>query len=350
MRLALASLSLSLLLAGAAEAGPCAPPRLLNSVPFDLVRGAAVVAATLDRHPVKFQIDTGSVFSQMARTPAASLGLTELELSHGQFDISGRFSNATARVTSMSLANMEATGFYVWVSPDPNDAAEPAFDGILATDMMTRYDIDFDFAHRRMNYFTPEACERAGVYWAPKALAVLPMPQYPGRPYVEVTLDGKKIRALIDTGSDHSMMNPVSAQRLFGLEEGSAGTAPGEVVSDGAVAKADFHTFATLSLGGITLKDVAVAIVRDRQTERDGEIFLSRAVPDRFPLHRLLPELTLGMDVLSRTHLYISFQDRLAYVSAAEDGEGALPAMAAPNKLTVWPFGYENLLHPFVRY
>src|SRR5262249_17974325 len=157
----------------------------------------------------------------------------------------GRFSNDVARVTSMTFGNMEATGFYVRLVPDPNARPEPAQGGILATDMMTRYDIDLDFAHHALHYFAPQACEQASaadLWWVPKTAAVLPMAPYPGRAYVDVMLDGQKISALIDTGSNHSMMNPRLARKLFGLSEGAPGTVPGEVISDGAVAKADLHT------------------------------------------------------------------------------------------------------------
>ena len=348
--------SLSLALTAAAEAAPCAPPRLLSSVPISLAHdgGMAIVPASLDGRPVKFQVDTGSVFSQVSRTPAESLRLTGLETARGQFDIAGRFSNEAARITTLTLGNMEADGFYVRLVPDPDFSPEPPFDGILATDMMVRYDIDLDFGHNRLNYFTPESCQSqnpqgANVYWAPKSLAVLPIPTLPGRAYVDVMLDGRKISALLDTGSEHSMMNPVLARELFGLTTGAPGMTPGEIVSDGATAKADFHTFSSLSLGGVRLTHIPVAIVRDAKTERDGEIHISRAIPDRFDLGQLLPDLTLGMDVLRQTHLYISFRNQRVYVSAADDGNGLPPAMATPNKLTVWHYGYEPL-HPFIRY
>ena len=351
MRIVLAFASLSMVLTGAAHAATCAPPRLLNSVPMSLVHdgGMAVVSASLDGRPVRFQLDTGSIFSQVSRTPAEAFHLTGLEIPHGQFDIAGRFSREAARITTFTLGDMEATGFYARLAPNPDFSPEPPFDGILATDMMARYDVDLDFGHQRLNYFEPEACQGGNAYWAPKTLAVLPIPTLPGRAYVEVMLDGRKITALLDTGSEHSMMNPALARALFGLGEGAPGTTPGEVISDGATAKADFHTFSSLSLGAVRLTNIPVAIVRDAKTARDGEIHISRAIPERFDLSQLLPGLTLGMDALRQTHLYISFRNQRVYVSAADDGNGSAPAGGAPNKLTVWQFGYEPL-HPFVRY
>jgi predicted aspartyl protease len=341
----------SLTLASAAQAAPCAPPRLLNSVAMSLAHddGMAIVSASLDGKPVKFQLDTGSIFSQISRTPAAALHLTGLETARGQFDIAGRFSSEAARITTLTLGNMEADGFYVRLVPDPDFSPEPPFDGILATDMMSRYDIDLDFAHHRLNYFAPDSCPATNVYWAPKMLAVLPIPTLPGRAIVDVMLDGHKISALLDTGSERSMMNPELARKLFGLTTGAPGMTPGEVISDGATAKADFHTFASLSLGGVTLTHIPVAIVRDAETQRDGEIHISRDIPERYDLQRLLPDLTLGMDALRQTHLYISFRNQRVAVSAADDGNGSPPPADAPNKLTVWHFGYEPL-HPFVRY
>ncbi len=202
MRLALAAASLSMVLTGAAYAADCVAPELLNSVPLTLAHdgGMPVVSASLDGKPVKLLIDTGSIVSQVSNVPAAALHLTSLATPRGQYDISGRFSHEAARITDLTLGNMEATGFYLRLVPDPNFSAEPPFDGILATDMMSRYDIDLDFGHSRLNYFSPETCQGAGVYWAPKALAILPTPTLPGRAYVDVMLDGHKVSALIDTG------------------------------------------------------------------------------------------------------------------------------------------------------
>ena len=340
-----------MVLTGAAYAADCVAPELLNSVPLTLAHdgGMPVVSASLDGKPVKLLIDTGSIVSQVSNVPAAALHLTSLATPRGQYDISGRFSHEAARITDLTLGNMEATGFYLRLVPDPNFSAEPPFDGILATDMMSRYDIDLDFGHSRLNYFSPETCQGAGVYWAPKALAILPTPTLPGRAYVDVMLDGHKVSALIDTGSEHSMMNPALARKLFGLTPNSPGMVPGEVISDGAIADADFHTFPALSLGGLTLTNVRIAVVRDARTEDNGEYHIARTLPTQFNLNQLLPDLTLGMDVLRQTHLYISFRDQRVYVSRAEDGTGMPPAMSAPNKLTVWHFGYE-MLHPFIVY
>ncbi|HKD48823.1 MAG TPA: pepsin/retropepsin-like aspartic protease family protein [Rhizomicrobium sp.] len=351
MRLVLAAASLSMVLTGAAHAADCVPPQLLNSVPITLAHGGGmpIVSASIDESPVKFLVDTGSIVSQVSYAPAAALRLTSLATPRGQYDISGRFSREAARITTFVLGNMQATGFYLRLVPDPDFSAEPPFDGILATDMMSRYDIDLDFGHRRLNYFAPEACQNAGIYWAPKALSMLPTPTLPGRAYVDVVLDGHKISALIDTGSEHSMMNPVLARNLFGLTPGSPDMTPGEIISDGATAKADFHTFPVLSLGELTLTNVPVAVVRDARTEDNGEYHISRTLRTQFDLHQLLPDLTLGMDVLRQTHLYISFRNQRIYVSRADDGAAQPPAMSEPNKLTVWHFGYE-MLHPFIVY
>ena len=350
MRIILA-MALVLGFADTADAADCAAPKLLNSVamtPLD-DGGMMVVTASVDGAPRRFLIGTGDIFSQVARTPAAGLHLVGLETFKGQFDVAGRFSNQVARVGDLTMGDMQATGFYTRISPDPDFTARPPFDGIIATDMMAHYDIDLDFANRTMNYFAPEQCRGAGVYWAPKNLAVLPMQNRPGRPVVPVMLDGRRIWALLDTGSEHTMLNPVMARKLFGLGPDSADMTPVEVVSDGVTAKAYRHGFSRLSLGGVVIDNPALAIVADATTASDREIYISRTQPNRFALSRLLPDMIIGMDVLSQTHLYISLENQRVYVSPAGDGTRLAQTVSAPSKLTVWPFGYEWHV-PFVRF
>jgi hypothetical protein len=197
---------------------------------------------------------------------------------------------------------------------------------------MAQYDIDLDFAHRKLNYFKPEQCKGAGIYWSPTTITAVPILAYTGTQYgdrspiprlgttyVPVTLDGHVILALLDTSLDRTFLNPDVAQKIFGLS--AEGQEAGAVSDGGALIKAGLHRFSTLTLGGLTASNPLVAIPFDVKSESSGITHAAKTARDTFLLHEIMPDIVVGMDMLKHTHLYVSFQNDRVYVSAA--GEGA---------------------------
>lgn len=354
MQVTIAALTVAFALgmANGAKADDCAPPKLLNSLPMERVPGSDItmVTATIDGSPEKLIVDIGTMPTQLWNSQAAKLDLPIREgrdTGRFHFDFGGRFSEDIARVQKFTLGSMQTGGFHVQVFTDP-DAPQASYDGVLGTDMMQRYDIDLDFAHQQMNYFSPEKCSGAGVYWKPRMVAGQQMVTYTGLVYVPVTLDGHTILGLLDTGVDRTFLNPRSASKLFGLSWGSLEA--GNVTDDGALIKADLHPFSRLTVGGLTVNNPQIAIPDDIMTESTREFHADHAIPDRFPLDQIIVgDIVIGMDVLKQTHLYVSFQNNRIYVSPAGDGEALKPMPIEPSWLTVWQREYDRY-QPFVHY
>ncbi len=175
-------------------------------------------------------------------------------------DAGGRFSQSVARVARFTLGHMQTGNFDIQVDPDP-DFANAGFDGVLGTDMMMRYDIDLDFAHRKLHYFPPEQCKEGCIYWAPGTNKSVQMVTYGGLVYVPVTLNGHTIIALLDTSADRTFLNPQVASKLFGLKADALDA--GNVTAGGALIKAGMHSFSSLTFGGLTIANPRIAIPFD---------------------------------------------------------------------------------------
>jgi len=217
-----------------------------------------------------------------------------------------------------------------------NQDTRRQLDGILGNVMMRHYDIDLDFAHQKMNFFAPEQCMGAGIYWSPSTISSVPIVAYTGMEYadrspiprlgdtyVPVTLDGQVIIALLDTRADRTFINPDVADKLFGLKPD--GMEPVSVDDGGTVIKAGTHVFKSLSFGGLTAGNMHVAVPLDVMSQSSKIFHASKVARDTFYLHELMPDMVIGMDLLRHSHLYVSFQNDRVYVSAAGDG----PALAA---------------------
>jgi predicted aspartyl protease len=303
------------------EAAPkpnCAPPKLLNSLPMENVPGSDLmtVTATIDERPEKLLVDTGTMPTQVWKARAANLDLPVQEGTR-YMDLGGRSSEDVTRVGRFDLGSMETGGFYVRISSDP-DFSHAAFDGILGASMMHQYDIDLDFAHHRLNYFSPEQCKGTGIYWAPSTISSVHMLSVWGLIYVPVTLDGHTFAARLDTGADRTFLNPDVAQKLFGLKSNSAEA--GSVTDGGALIKASMHVFTRLTLGGLTANNPQIGIPPSTLTSK------------------MLPDLVIGMDLLKHSHLYISIQNQRIYVSAAGDGPPLRTPALSPTYFNVWPY------------
>lgn len=324
-----------------AAAGNYGPPKLVNSLPMVPVPGSntMTVTATVDGTPEKLLVGIADI-TQLWNKQARQLGLPVRERRR-MMDGGGRFSDQVAKVAKFKLGSMRTGFFDIQVSPDP-DFANSGTGGVLGTDMMQRYDIDLDFAHRRLNYFATDRCNGGCIYWAPSKITSVRMVTYGRVVYVPVTLDGHKIVAALDTTADRTFLNPRVARRLFGLR--AASLKAGTVRDSGALIKADMHTFSSLTFAGLTITKPQIAVPFDIWTQNTHEFHANRLIANRYPLSGFLPPMVIGMDVLKHSHLYISYRNQRIYVSAAEDG----PALKAPPIKTswfnVWTHGYDDYL------
>ncbi len=325
------------------EKPACAAPQLVNSVKLEMVNGGPVmsVTATINDTPQRMLIDIGRMPVRLWERTAAKLHLTNQGAQY--FDFAGRYSQRSSRVGDIKLGSMEGGGFHVLVVQDPNTEAAP-FDGIIGNDILFRYDVDLDFAHQKMNFYTPEQCEGAGIYWSPSTITSVPIVAFSGvaygdrspvarlsTTYVPVTLDGHVFVALLDTSADRTFMNPEVADKVFGLKPESLEAT--SVSDGGTLIKAGAHTFSRLTLGGLTAGNVRVAVPLDVKTESTNIFHGNKIAQDSFYLHEILPDMVIGMDILRHAHLYVGFQSARLYVAAAGDG----PALAAATPTeTTW--------------
>lgn len=324
----------------------CDRPTLMNSMPMDKVPGSNLmtVTANINDKPQKMLFDIGRASSRVWRSTAAKLHIAE-ESWGSDWDFSGRYSENAARVGRLNLGSIQSGGFYLHVSPDPTVASAP-YDGLLRNDVMWMYDIDLDFAHQRLNYFSPEKCKGAGIYWSPTTITSIPIIAYAGTQYgnqspiprlgatyVVATLEGHAIVALLDTSADRSFLNPAVAKNVFKLNTESF--EPGEVNDGGTLIKAGLHRFSSITLGGLTASNFQIAVPLDVKTESSQITHISRTQRQYYDLHEILPDLVIGMDLLRHSHLYVSYKNDRVYVSAAGEGAELNIGEIKPSRLNV---------------
>jgi len=288
MALALAG---ALLAGGASAEEKCKLGRFVTfPMAFDEA-GAVTVPMTVAGQEQRLLIDTGGVFSMLTEGSAKRLGLRP-EMMHLQWMtmFGGRkldhYVEAPLTIAGVTIKNRA----FVLI---PDDQMPASDDGILAPDILAVFDVDFDFAASKLSLFSQDHCEGQVVYWTHDPYAVVPFKLDEGRHIkLQVTLDGKKVKAYLDTGASQSVMSLESAADAFGLDAEVLKKAGGK------------YQFKTLSLEGVTVNNPNILLIPDDKSKVLGGYNE--------------PELLIGIGILRRLHMYMAFKEHNLYVTPAD--------------------------------
>ncbi len=318
-----------------AHAEDCGPLKLAAAIQMKQIYDGYgnLVPVKIEGTPRMLLLDTGGYMSQLTTAVADELKLESRKSMVQLYDIAGNISERFVISKDFEIGGMHASGLpFMVISPNSNfGKGDQAFDGILAGDFMLKYDVELDFAAAKLNYFLTDHCEGRVIYWPHDAVGVVPVSVFDNQIRATVELDGKSIRAVIDTGATNSTMSMPLAKRLFGLTPESPGVTQGGIVNGDPTLRSYRYKFSKLSFGDISVANLNMSLLPDvvnrygdnsQQTE-----FRSKRNND--DIH--LSDMLIGMDVLRHLHIYMAFREHRFYVTpAAAASPAPAPATAAP--------------------
>lgn len=258
--------------------------------------GRLSVPASIGGKDIRLMVDTGSPSSVLTQGAAEKLGLeVRVVTAPAKFRLyGGEHLKRYVRITDFRLGKLTAPNAEFLVMPD---RLSPGVDGLLGADFIAQFDVDFDFAAAKLNLFEPHRCPGRVVYWTQDeaAIAVIPFETRPYDSHIEiaVAIDGKPIKAIVDTGASTSTLNVEAAAGL--------GVATDGLKAVGNTADPNYtFPFKTLSFEGVTVTSPRIILVpRDKS---------------HFTDYRAL----LGITVLRQLHLFIAYKERKLYATAAD--------------------------------
>jgi predicted aspartyl protease len=339
MRFATVSLALMILAGGPAFAQDCGP--LKQAASLDLTPlgngGQMLVPVTINGAEQKMLLNTAGGISSLTQTAVDALGLHAIDGSRiKSLDSAGNASQSYVAVRDFALGGVQFNGIQFMVTANPNAGANGLFAGMLAGDIMSHYDVEMNFATRKLNIFLQDHCPGHVLYWKPDpaAIAVVPISlkkptptdsRTGFRPYVDreihiwvpVTLDGKSFKAALNTGAARSTMSARVAKFVFGVTADTPGSVPLGTMDANPDHKVFGHVFSALTFDGVTVANPHIAVIPDLVGSKDPnndyrtDSHIKR-VDDDFGA-----EMTIGMDVIRKLHLYIAFGERKLYVTPA---------------------------------
>jgi hypothetical protein len=273
--------------------------------------GQISIPLTIGSMPEKFVVDTASGVSMIAGEIVDTLSLTRshvsghVMLSRGRVSFSGLFGSPDSTATdsyvvlqNVQIGTYKPAGMDLFVAP--NGWFKSPYSGIIGSDVLHKFDAEFDFGNASFSLFLQDHCPGEVVYWTREPAARLQFETNLNHQIViPVELDGRSMHAVIDTATQR---NAAPFERLAG-DFGIDGKNPAVTSTAAADGRGYIYQypFKTLSFDGITIQNPKIALVPTL-------------------LHRLSngPDvLTLGTDTLKQLHLYIAYGESYVYVTSA---------------------------------
>lgn len=299
-----------------ASAQDCA---LREFASVDLVpNGAAapVVEAQVGGRTVHLLIDTGGVYSSINKDIADSLGLRAHEAGMTEYGANGARIKSYAEVPDFKLGAIALDKYPMMLRPGSGVAN--GIDGTLAPDFLSKFEVDLDFAAHKLNLFAVDHCPGKVVYWA-KSYVEIPF-KFDDVTHISVpvTLDGHQIAATIDTGSSATLLYDDAAKGLFDLSTSSAGMERIPNADSGDLVQYRYR-FKVLSFEGVAVNNPLIHILPNAANRSFRQDFDSKMDADAIYGVKLdSPQMILGMNVLSKLHLFISYKEKKLYLTAAD--------------------------------
>ncbi|HEY8026282.1 MAG TPA: pepsin/retropepsin-like aspartic protease family protein [Burkholderiaceae bacterium] len=304
----------------------------LSTVPVKFDNLYATVDADIQGTPSTMLLDTGSELTVLTVTKAVASKLLESGTIPETKDKNGNVVSILRRVHQMAIGGMEAAHQTTLLRiEDKNDLP---FDAELGADILFSRDVEMNLSTGEIKFFNPEGCDNAFLaYWDENAGAVdmAKMNEQDHRAVVQVEVNGKTLRAVIDSGTRVSVITPEAAARV-GVKLDSPGVVELAQPGDIAGTKAWVATFATFNIGGevVNHPKIRISDVWHRLRPNSGSL------SDEDDMLRLRTDMILGADFMRAHRLLFAVSQQRLYFSYlggkvfADEGEQKLVEQARP--------------------
>ena len=266
------------------------------TLPMAAGSAAIVVPARLNGQDVSMIIDTGDERTAITTRAKQALGLPDdphtTSMIHGT---GGIVRSVNALIEHFQLGDEELAERSVTVADVPiTSAVQPRVAGLIGGQVLSEYDVEFDLPGRRVVLWERQRCAPHGPAWTGHWGTVRLQRGMNSLVTLDVMIDGKAVRALLDTGAMNSVLSVAEAGRLGVTAAELASARP--VYSrgvDGNDVVMHFRRFGDVSVGGSDSRGFPILV---------GDV--------RVPFGEML----LGMDFLRTRRVWVDYADQTAFV------------------------------------
>lgn len=282
-----ALMGICLLLANQAWAGSC---KLMSygTLQVTMVGEKPMTIAKINGVNRRFILDTGAFFNMLSRADALSLGL-QLQPAPFGLQVAGVGGSAYVQLTRVNDFGILGTTIkHVLFIVGGTDIGH----GLLGANLLDAADLEIDLANGKTTLFKPSDCKKDSLaYWTKGGnynVAKIESAERENsrRTFLNVIIDGKKVRAVLDSGAASTVLSREAAKRI-GID------------LDGPDVKTGKRTF---GIGARTVKTWTVPIA----TFSVGTETIQHSQMQVIDGHLGDTDMLLGVDFLLAHHVYIA--------------------------------------------
>lgn len=253
-----------LALAQEAAAQDCRPKRRaeLTATPAGNV---PLVTVSINGAAATFLLDTGAERTILTAAAAKRLRIEpHYEYPRRMQSLQGAVSSGDARLRTVELGGMTLDDVRILVaSVTLPSVAGKAIDGLLGADFLTGFEVDLDLPRNRLTLYEKAPCAVAAPPWGQPFVRISVNRSLHDRLFFPVSLDGRRLDALIDTGAQLTALDAESAAKL-GIRAADLARDPVAklrgVASEVVMSRA--HRFGRLDIGGEVVRDPIIVVTR----------------------------------------------------------------------------------------
>jgi predicted aspartyl protease len=294
----IASAILAAFAATVSHAGDCGTKPVGNVIVATLNR-APMVTLSANGKAVTLILDTGAERTVLTPDVAERIGAQRpsIEFQRHLRGIAGDLPTHEVELRSFAAGEVAIPWRRVLVAPVKMASVFPTpLDGLLGADALSDFDIDIDLPRHQMTLYRKQTCETATPNWAGPYISISTGLSRGERLFFPVQLDGRRLTAVIDTGSQFTVLATASA-RALGLTEGQL-SRDRSVSTQGVAGEplsSRVHRFARLEVGALIIRNPEVVVT---------DLTLNEA------------DIVLGVDFVSSRRLWLSYGSRRIFLSS----------------------------------
>jgi hypothetical protein len=300
----------------------CGPLKIVASVPLMATpdEREVFVPVSLQGQRKYMLLDTGGALDEITPQTAAALGLRSYRTPTLRFyDLRGNFVDHATVVPNFAIGNLVGHNVNFVIGPDYLFADRSDIAGILGPGILRFYDVAVDFGARTFTLISPDHCEGKVVYWPARTVAIVPIEvlKASGHIVVPVTLDGRSINAMLDTGAHTTVLSLSAAENDLSIHLPFMYRFQHHLMPYQ-------HRFASLDFGSVAVANPVVDILpglgRGPRLPSPTGTRIADGETER------LPDMLVGMDILRHLHLYIAYREQRLYITPSSTPTAASPA------------------------
>ena len=297
----------------AAPAAASANCKLLQIAEFKLdpSRSSPIVDGSINGHPVKVLLDTGSDFSQITYYEAQKLGLPAVVATGWRaYGVGGSTQLYWSHIDHLKIGDLDKASIDLAVAGDRYQASDIGV--VIGDDVLSKADLEFDFAHKAIRLFQAQGCTPPQlVYWGAAYSQAELLPWERDAPHIQARayLNGKEALAELDSGAGATTVD-ASAAAADGVTRSSSDAPLGPVHGAGPKPEESWvGHFDSFALGDEKISHIGIQVVNIMRGEAMTE------TGNLTPVHVSNTQMLIGDDFLRAHRVFIDNQDHLILFS-----------------------------------